>query len=308
MKIAVVGTGGMGGYYGGLLAQKNHEVIFIARGAHLEAIRKNGLRIKSFFGDFEVKPARATDKPDDVGPVDLVLFCTKTYHTDSAASEARPLVGPETTVLSLQNGIDAAERLGKILGMEHMVAGATWISSAVESPGVINQVSEFRRIVIGEIDGRITPRAQAVYQALKQAGATIELSENIMSVLWAKFVFISVASGFGSITRLPMGEYRHVPETRLLMTRLMQETQALAAAQNISLAPNVVEDTLAFFDKNRPETRASMQRDVEAGRPSELESIIGVIGRKGRELGVPTPVGDMLYALLLPGELKVRGQ
>jgi 2-dehydropantoate 2-reductase len=307
MRIAVMGTGGMGGYYGGLLAQKQHDVIFIARGAHLEAIRANGLQIQSQFGDFAVKPAHATDKPEEVGPVDLLLFCTKTYHTDEAAPQSRPMVGNQSTVLSLQNGIDAADRLGKVLGAEHMIAGATWISAAVVAPGVIKQASAFRRVAIGELNGRITPRVQAVYEAFKEAGATTEISDNILSVLWAKFVFIAAASGFGSLTRLPLAAYRSVPETRALMTKLMHEAAALAQAQHITLAPDVIEKTLAFVDQNGPTIKASMQVDVEAGRRSELESIIGVICRKGRELGVPTPVADMIYGVLLPVDLKARG-
>lgn len=308
MRIAVMGAGGIGGYYGGLLAQKKHEVTFIARGAHLQAIQKNGLQIKSVFGDFRIKPARATDHPAEVGQVDLVLFCTKTYDTETAAQEAKALIGAETTVLSLQNGLDAFERIGKIAGMEHMLAGATAIYATVEAPGIINHVSDFRWVVIGEIDGRVTARVQAIYESFKETGATVELSDNIMSELWGKLVFVSAAGGFGSLTRLPMGDYRSVPETRALIIRLMRETQALAAANNVKLAPDVIEDTLASMDRNAPHIRTSMQLDVESGHRSELESIIGVICRKGRELGVPTPVADMIYGALLPGDLKARGQ
>jgi len=307
MKIAVVGTGGVGGYYGGLLAQKGHDVTFIARGEHLQAIRTNGLQVKSKFGDFVIKPARATDAPVEVGPADLVLFCTKTYRTDEAALTAKPLVGPNTTVLSLQNGVDAADRIGVIVGPEHMLAGATWLSAAIESPGVIRQASDFRRVVVGELDGSTSPRLQAVYDAFKETGTAAEISPDIRGVLWTKLVFISTASGFGSLTRLPMAAYRAVPETRQLITAMMHETAAVAAAHGIRLAPDVVETWLAFVDNLGPTIKASMQLDVEAGRPSELESLIGVIGRKGRERGVSTPVADMLYGCLLPGELKARG-
>lgn len=306
MRIAVMGTGGLGGYYGGLLARREHQVTFIARGAHLQAILKNGLQVNSFFGDFLIRPAQATDKPADIGPVDLVLFCTKTYDTEKAAASAKPLIGTQTAVLSLQNGIDAADRIGQILGSEHVLAGATWISSALAGPGVIKQVSHFHRVVVGEPKGTVTARLQAVHEAFKQAGATAELSETIQSVLWAKFVFLAAASGFGSLTRLPVGGYRAVPETRALVAELMRETAALAAAEHVHLDPDVVEQSLAFMDNNRPEIKPSMQLDVESGHPSELESIIGVIGRKGRELRVPTPVADMIYALLLPTDLKSR--
>ena len=307
MKIAVMGTGGVGGYYGGLLSQKQHEVTFMARGAHLQAIQKDGLQVKSIFGDFQVKPANATDKPAEVGPVDLMLFCTKTYDTDEAAREAKPLVGKDPTVLSLQNGVDAVERIGPVVGMEHMIAGATWISSAVAAPGVIKQASDFRRVVLGELDGRLTPRVQAIYDAFNETGIKVELSENVLKILWTKFVFIAAASGFGSLTRLPMADYRSVPETRALIVRLMREVEALASAHNIKLDADVVEKSLAFMDNAAEHIKASMQLDVEAGRRSEIESVVGVIGRMGRELGVPTPIADYVYATLLPIELKARG-
>jgi len=306
MRIAIMGSGGVGGYYGGLLACAGHDVTFIARGAHLAAIRAHGLQIKSVHGDLTIAPAQATDNPAGVGPVELVLVTVKTTATDEAARAIRPLVGPATVVLSLQNGIDAAERIGAVVGLEHMLGGATWVSSTIEAPGVIRQESQFRRIVLGELDGRITPRAQAVYEALQSTGATVELSANIRQVLWTKFVFIAALSGVGAITRLPVGDYRHVPETRDLLVRLMREVEAIARASGIALDANVVDQALAVVDNAAPGIQSSMQRDVAAGRPSELESMIGVVGRKGRELGVPTPVADMVYAALLPGELKAR--
>lgn len=308
MKILIAGSGGVGGYYGGLLAQSGNDVVFLARGEHLKAIRERGLQVKSVHGDFTVFPAQATDTPAEVGPVDLILFCTKTYDTESVAEALRPCVGAETAIISLQNGVDAAERIGAILGMEHMLGGVTWISSAVEAPGIIRQFSQFRRIVFGELDGSITPRAQAIYQTLSASGATVELSPNILSVLWTKFIFIAAVSGISSLTRLEMGEFRHVPETRTLMTALMREVEALARAQNISLEAEVVEKSLAFVDAAAPNIKSSMQRDVESGRRTELESMIGVICRKGREWNVPTPVADFVYAALLPIELKARRQ
>jgi len=308
MKILIAGSGGVGGYYGGLLAQSGNDVTFLARGEHLRAIRERGLQVKSVHGDFTVFPAQATDTPAEVGPVELILFCTKTYDTEHVAEALRPCVGADTAIISLQNGVDAAERIGAILGMEHVLGGATWISSAVEAPGVIRQFSQFRRIVFGELDGSLTPRAQAIYQTLSATGATVELSENILSVLWTKFAFIAAVSGISSLTRLEMGEFRHVPETRALMTALMREVEALARAQNIALDADVVEKSLAFVDAAAPNIKSSMQRDVESGRRTELESMIGVICRKGREWNVPTPVADFVYAALLPVELKARRQ
>ena len=308
MKILVMGTGGVGGYYGGLLAQQGNEVTFIARGAHLYAIRQEGLKVKSVHGNFTVFPANATEDPAKGEPVDLVLFCVKTYSTDEAADAIRPVTGPRTVVLSLQNGIDAAERIGKVLGMEHVIGGATWLSSAVEAPGVIKQISQFRRIVFGELGGGTSERIQSIFEVLNPTGIDAEISENIQKVLWTKFVFISAASAFGSLTRLPMGKFRSVPETRRLISGIMGEVEALARAQDIPLDPDVVQNSLEFMDNAAPHIKPSMQLDVESGHRTELESMVGVIGRKGRELGIPTPVADFVYASLLPVELKTRGE
>lgn len=306
MRIAVIGTGGVGGYYGGLLACQGHDVTFLARGAHLEAMRQNGLQIKSIHGDFTVSPAQATDSPSQIGPVDLVLFCVKTYDTERTARSIEPIITDKTLVLSLQNGVDAAERIGEIIGQEHLLGGATWISSAIESPGVIKQVSQFRRIAFGPLDGRLTTRHHTLFEAFQQTGIDVELSDNIQKVLWSKFVFISAASSVGGLTRLAMGEYRHISETRAMIRRLMGEVEAVARGQGVDLDRDVVEKSLAFMDAAAPHIRASMQVDVEAGRVFELESMIGVIGRKGREFNVPTPTADVIYASLLPAYLKAQ--
>jgi len=308
MKILIMGTGGVGGYYGGLLAQQGNDVTFISRGAHLYAIRHEGLKVKSVHGDFTVLPANATDNPVNVGPVDLILFLVKTFSTDEAAEAIRPAVGPQTAVISLQNGVDAAERIGKVVGVEHVIGGATWLSSAVEAPGVIKQISQFRRIVFGELGGERSERIQAIYEVLNHTGITVEISENIQKVLWTKFVFISAVSSIGSLARLPMGDYRSVPEARSLLSSIMQEVEALAHAQNIQLDTDVVQKSLEFIDNAAPHIKPSMQLDVEGARRTELESMVGVIGRKGRELGVPTPVADFVYASLLPVELKARNE
>ena len=307
MKIAIMGTGGVGGYYGGLLAQQGHDVTFIARGAHLKAIQEDGLQVKSIFGDFHVEPAKATDNPAEIESVDLMVFCTKTYSIDESAQQIKPLVGAETIVLPLENGIDATDRIGAVVGMGPMLGGATWISSAVEAPGVIKQVSQFRRVVMGELDGQVSTRVKAVHKAFEETGIDAEISENILKVLWTKFVFISAASSLGSLTRLPMGEYRSVPETRAMITSLMREVEAVARAQGIELDDDVVQKSLDFMDNAAPHIKPSMQLDVAAGRRSELESMVGVIGRKGRELGVPTPTADTVYAALLPIDLNARG-
>jgi 2-dehydropantoate 2-reductase len=306
VRILVMGTGGVGGYYGGLLAQEGHEVTFISRGAHLYAIRHEGLKVKSVHGDFTVFPANATEDPAKVEPVDLVLFCVKTYNTEEAAEAIKPVVGRQTMVMSLQNGVDAAERIAKVIGAEHVIGGVTWLSSAVEEPGVIKQISQFRRIVLGELDGGRSERIQSIYEVLNQTGITVEISEEIKKVLWNKLVFITAVSSVGSLTRLPMGDYRSVPETRGLLSRIMQEVESVARAQGVNLDEDVVQKWLEFVDNSAPQIKPSMQLDVEAGHRTELESMIGVVGRKGRELGIPTPAADFVYASLLPVELKAR--
>jgi 2-dehydropantoate 2-reductase len=242
-----------------------------------------------------------------VGAVDFILFSVKTYHTEEAAQAIRAAVGAKTVVLSLQNGVDAAERIGKVIGSEHVIGGATWLSSAVESPGVIRQISQFRRIVLGEPGGGRSERIQSIYEVLNPTGIVVEISENIQKVLWTKFVFISAVSSVGSLTRLPMGHYRSVPESRNLLSSIMREVEALAHAQGISLDADVVQKALEFTDDAAPHIKPSMQLDVEAGRRTELESMVGVIGRKGRERGIPTPAADFVYAALLPVERKAHG-
>jgi 2-dehydropantoate 2-reductase len=306
MRIAIMGTGGVGGYYGGLLTQAGQDVTFIARGAHLAAIRDKGLQIKSVFGDFLVSSASATDKPGEAAVVDLVLFTTKTYHTEEAAQLIKPMIGPNTVVISLQNGVDGAERIAPVVGMEHLVGGATWLSAAIEAPGVIGQYSQFRRIVVGEFDGRVTGRAQAVVEVLKSTGATVELVDNITQILWTKFVFIAAISALGALTRVTLGEYRGVQEARMVLTRAINEVVAVAQAKGVTLEPDVVDKTLKFIDETAPIVKPSMQRDIEAGRVSELESMIGIVVRLGAELGVPTPVMHIAYAVLKPGEVKAR--
>jgi len=303
MKVAIVGAGGVGGYYGGLLAREGQEVTFVARGQHLEAMRKDGLQIKSIHGDFTVQPACATDHLADIGPVDLVLICTKTYAMDAILPQLPALIGPQTVVVSLQNGIDAAERLGAAVGRQHVLGGATWLSSAVEAPGVIRQFFQFRRVVIGELDGTVTPRARAVAEAFSPTGVTFEISENIAKILWTKFVFIASISGVGSLTRLELGAYRQVPETRALLAGLMGEVASLASREGVSLDADVVEKTLQFIDQSEAHIKPSMQRDVENRKIFELDAMIGVIGRKARQHNLPTPIADMVYGSLLPGFL-----
>ncbi len=302
-----MGTGGAGGYFGALLARAGYTVTFIARGEHLRAIRSHGLKVQSVHGDFEIRPVQATDNPAEVRPVDLTIFAVKTYDTDKAAEQIRPLVGPQTAVLPLQNGVESAARLSRYFGKEAVLGGAAWIVSSVAQPGVIRQESQFRRIALGELDGRETPRLKAIHEALARSGATVETTNQIEKVLWTKLLFIASFSGITSVTRAPAGPVLACDESRLLLIRAMREVEAVVRAKGIALDGDVVEKTMAFVEKMEPATTSSMQRDVAAGRRLEYDAINGAVVRAGRETGIPTPVHEFLWTCLKVVDMN-RGQ
>lgn len=302
MHLAIMGSGGVGGYFGGLLARAGHDVTFIARGAHLRALREHGLRVESVHGDFAVAPVQATDDPAAVGPVDYVIFATKTYQLEQAAEAMRPLIGPQTAVLPLHNGIDAAERTAAVLGTGPVLGGLCYVGSMIAAPGHIKQVSQFRRVIAGELRGGSSPRVDAIVAALAAAGAQAETTDDIQKAHWTKFIFIAPFSGVGSVARVPAGEIVRCRETRTLLQDAMLEVEAVARAAGVALDADIVAKTLAFCDAMAPGQTASMQRDIMDGKPSELESLIGVMVRLGAELGVPVPAFRFFYAALLPQE------
>lgn len=304
MKIAVFGTGGVGGYFGGLLARAGHEVTFIARGAHLEAIRTNGLQVHSVHGDFHIHPARATADPAEVGPVDYVIVGLKHFHLTQAAPQVRPLVGPRTTVVPLLNGVDAHQYFIEQVGPSAVVGGLCSLVSMIEAPGVIRQPSALRRIEVGELNHTRSDRVETLVRAWAEQGAEAYHRENIHTAIWTKFLFIASFGGITSLTRQSKGPTLSTPETRQLFRESMQEVEALARAQNIPLAPNVVEETMQMADRFEPASTSSMQRDVEAGNCFELEAFSGTIVRLGEKLGVPTPVHRAIYGLLRPALLR----
>jgi len=220
----------------------------------------------------------------------------------------QPMIAPGTVVMSLQNGVDAADRIGAVIGKDHVLGGATWLSAAIEAPGVIGQYSRFRRIVLGELDGRITARAEAVAEAFRATPATVEVVSDISRVLWTKFVFISAVSALGGLTRVTLGDFRQVPEARAVLAEAMSEVVAVARARGVDLEGDIIPKTLAFIDNAAPDLKPSMQRDIEAGRLSELESMIGVVVNMGRELAVPTPVMRFTYAVLEPSYLMSKAR
>jgi len=300
MRIAIFGTGGVGGYFGGLLAHAGHEVTFIARGEHLRAIQANGLQVKSVNGDFSVRPAQATDDPAQVGPVDYVVVAVKHYHLAQAAQQMRPLVGSETTVVPLLNGVDAHELLAQAVGSEPVVGGLCSLVSLVEAPGVIRQETRLRRVVLGELDRSRSERVERLVQAWAQTGAEAIQADDILAALWTKFLFIVSFGGVGSLARCNMGEMLGSAEPRGLFIESMREVEALARARGVSLAANVVDKALAMAESFEATATTSMQRDVADGKPFELEAFSGAVVRMAEAAGVPTPVHRHFYALLRP--------
>lgn len=306
MKIAVVGAGGIGGYFGGVLAQAGQDVTFIARGPHLKAIREKGLQVNSVHGDFRVKPARATADMGRVGPVDLVLVCVKDYQLDGVLPGIASLVGDETAVIPLLNGVRSAEQLVASLGQERVLGGLCRIVSFKEEPGVIRQASPFRQITFGEWSGQVTPRTQRIRDLFQSAGIEVELAADIRKAMWTKFLFITAYSGVASVVRLPAAGLRACPETMEMLRTAMEEIEVVARARGTALDDDVVDQAMAFVQAFPPEATASMQRDVAAGRMFELEAMTGSVVRYGAELGLETPVNRFLYAALKPLEIQAR--
>ena len=299
MKIAVMGSGGIGGYFGGLLVRAGEDVTFIARGAHLEAIQMNGLQVRSAAGDFHVR-AKATDDPAAVGPVDLILFCVKGYDTDAAGSQIRSMVGRQTVVLCLLNGVDNEERLAAVLGKEHVLAGVVHILSTISAPGVISQTAGPRSLKFGEEDGRVTPRAERILAVLKGAGIQAELSTRIQVDLWEKFLFICAQGGVTALARLSIGEILGCAETAALYRDVMEEVAAVGRAKGVPLSADAVDRAMAFARGLQPGMRSSLAYDLSQGNRLEVETLAGSVVRYGREAGVPTPLNFAIYACLKP--------
>ena len=308
MRIAVFGTGGAGGYFGGRLAQGGADVTFIARGEHLQVIREHGLRVDSIKGGFLIEPAQATDDPVELGVVDLVLVGVKAWQVPEAAQAIRPLIGPQTTVLPLQNGVEAPSELAEVLGAQHVLAGLAKIISVRVGPGHIHHAGAEPFLAFGELDSRPSERVERLRQAFEGAGITAEIPPDIQAALWQKFLFVVSWGGVGAVTRAPIGTTRTVPETREMLLQVMREVLAVAHARNVALPDDTVRDTLDFMDTLPPGGTTSLQRDISEGKPSELDSWNGAVARLGKEVGVATPLNTFIYHALLPLELQARGQ
>ena len=306
MRIAMFGTGGVGGYFGGRLAQAGEEVIFIARGAHLDAILAQGLRVDSVKGDFVIRPARAEDDLLKIGTVDVVLVGVKAWQVPAAAQTMKSLVGEKSFVVPFQNGVDAPAQLAEELGEEHVLGGLCQISAMIAGPGHIRHVGIEPFVAFGELDNHPSERADRLKQAFSWAGVRAEIPADIQLALWEKFLFIASISGIGAVTRAPADITRRLPETRRMLEGMMREIVTVANARHVNLKGEAVISRMAFIDQMPLGVIPSMQRDLLEGRPSELESLVGAVVRMGQETGVPTPVSTLIYHSLLPQELRAR--
>ncbi len=299
MRIAAMAAGAVGGYFGGRMQAAGHDVFFIARGANLAAIKSNGLRIESVHGDVHLPKVNVTDDPRNVGPVDIVLFAVKLWDTEAAAEATRPLVGPATRVITLQNGVDSVERVAPILGAEQTVGGAAYIATVIEKPGVIKHTSSFARMRFGRADKRPDATLQAFADAGKAAKLDVDISADISVELWEKFIFLTAMSGATSALRSPIGPIRADPELRAFFRQLMQEAFTIGRAKGIALDPGYVDGRMDFLmNKVEAGMVASMAHDLERGNRIELDWLGGKVRALGRELNIPTPASDTVYTVL----------
>lgn len=301
-----MGAGGVGGYFGGLLAKAGEDVWFIARGQHLQAMRELGLRVRSIHGDF-VTPVYATDDPKEIGKIDLVLFCVKTYDTEEALAKLAPAVSDDTLILPLQNGVESAEKIEKAFGQEKVLGGAAYIESFIAAPGVIEQRSKIRKIDFGELDGSKTERSLKLLEVFTKAGIDCQLRTDIKKALWEKLVWIAAGGGMMVVTRSPIGEVLEFQHTHEMFVSAMQEIEAVAVASGTAMDSNIVERTLKFAQGLDSQLKASMLRDVENGRRLEVEALNGAVVRFGALHSVPTPVNSFIYGVLkLEDEKNIR--
>ena len=299
MRIAVYGAGGVGGYFGGRLAQAGADVHVIARGIHLEALRTHGLRVRSVKGDFAAR-VPATDDPADIGPCDYVLFCVKAFDTEPAAARLGPLLGKDTAVVSLQNGVDNEEKLARAVGQDHVMGGAAFIFSGIGEPGVVVHTGGPTSITFGELDGQATKRAQRLLDCCQRAGFAAELSQSIKTVLWAKLAFICAQAGMTAAVRLPIGEIRTVDAAWAAFGRLVVEVAAVAEADGTPLPPAAQQRALDLAQGVEPGSFSSLHDDLVAGRRMELEALHGFVVRRAAKHGVAVPITEAIYAILKP--------
>jgi 2-dehydropantoate 2-reductase len=300
MRIAVIGAGGVGGGFGAALAQAGADVTFLARGAHLAAMKSEGLQVNGPRGDIHLKPTRATDDPAEIGEVDVVLFCVKLWDVESAGERIKPLIGAGTAVIPLQNGVDAAERLIPILGSGAVMGGVAQISASITAPGVITQVGTFMRMIFGEFDGRRSQRAEAFLTLCLKAGFDATLSEQILTDLWMKFILLASNAGLMALARQPIGPLRDDPDLRPIFLAAWQEVIDVGRAKGVALPADAIDKILDFTSHTPSAMKASMALDLDRGNRLEVPWLSGKVADLGRQFGIPTPTHSMIYAMLKP--------
>jgi 2-dehydropantoate 2-reductase len=309
MRIAVFGAGGIGGYLGARLAQAGDDVALIARGAHLTAIREHGLFVESPTGDFHMTPSIATDRPEDVGVVDVVLLGVKAWDVRAAAEAIRPMIGATTGVLTLQNGVEAPTEVAEVLGQDHVIIGVAMVRCLIAGPGRLWHVGSVDpNLTLGEMDNRSSARVAHIRAALEKVQVTVNVSENIQAWLWRKFVGAAAMGGVGAVVHVPTGVWRQIPQVRAMVERAAQEAVAVALARGVHPPEDILDQVQGLIDALPPGHMASMHEELVGGRPSELEYWTGAVVRLGREAGVATPLNEFIYHSLLPQERQARGQ
>lgn len=308
MRIAIVGAGGVGAYFGARLQAAGHEVAFLARGAQLAALRASGLRLTGRSGELVLPVVEASDDPAALGPADAVLVAVKTWQLPEVAPRLAPLVGPGTVVVPLLNGVEAADVLAAALGPEPVAAGLCGIVSFLVAPGHVHHEGFDPFVRVGELDNRPSARLERLVAAFDGTGVRAEVAPDVHAALWQKLLFIAPVSGVAALVRTTLGQWRHLEGPRELATRAMREVVAVAAARGVALPEGAVERTLASLDGIEPTSTPSMQRDFEAGRRTELDAQVGAVVRLGAEAGVATPACRLVYDCLLPQELVARGE
>jgi len=301
MRIAIFGTGGVGGYFGGRLAACGVDVSFVARGAHLKALQEHGLCIRSPLGDVQLATVKATDNPASIGPADVVFFTVKLYDTQSATSDLKPLIGPKTVVVPLQNGVDSVDTLTRAIGAEHVAGGTCYLAAVISEPGVIRHTA-MNRMIFGALGN--SPKISSVLSELLAAcaasGFEAVLSQNIQVDIWAKFVRLTVFSGMTAVTRMPLGTSREDPDLYAMMEAAWDEGMAVARARGVTLAPGLLDEIRHMTASLPPHAKSSMLEDLERGKRLELPWLSGAIVRLGEASGVLTPTHRLITALLRP--------
>jgi 2-dehydropantoate 2-reductase len=300
MRLAVLGVGGIGGPYGAALAKAGADVTFVARGAHLAATRKNGLRIEGDRGETHIRPVQATDDVASIGTVDVVLSCVKLWDVDRVAEQIRPIVGPQTAVIPLQNGIDAAERMIRVVGEGPVMGGMAFVTGTIVAPGVVRQTGTYQQMTFGELDGRISERGRRLSDLCAAAGFEGVLSPDIMVPVWEKFILLVPLSGLNALTRLPLGKWRDDPDLLALYEATLRETVAVGRAEGIRLPPDSVDKTLAMMRSMPPYHTTSMGNDLMRGNRLELPWFAGKVVELGGRHAIPTPANGFIYAALKP--------